>query len=278
MRAALPLIVAALLAVGGWYQAARLEQRLTVLESRQPVDPSADAGPTPDDRLSTMESALKSMSESFFNQATDVAELKQERERLRKARIDLDDKTFSRVETPLGPLFVQAEGIRRKAEDTTVDLLIGNPSAASLVNASLRARWGRSYEPSGDFQLWQDGLKEREFPIKDTLRPGSWSRYTLHLDTGPVTQVGFLEIAIDAKTVLLQDVATTTTAPRPTTTSLPRKPVADIVGEDRPEPDLDSASKKPTPARPPTKPATVSTTTKPKPASPPRPAPTRPLP
>ena len=269
MRSALSLLAAGLLVIVAWYQASTVEHRLAQLEALGQKGEAASDEPTLDDRLTTVESTVKNMSESFFNQATDVSELKQERDRIRKARLDLEEKTFSRVETQLGPLCVQAEAVRRKPDETAIDLLIGNPTTATLVNSLVRTRFGRAYEPPADFQLWQDGLKEREFTIKDPLRPGAWSRYTLHLETGPVTQVGFLEISIDTKTVLLQDVAetTTTTLPRPPAILAPRRPPPpNPVDDDKPEPEAElldrvparKATLRPSTPRLPRPPVTVS--------------------
>lgn len=262
MRAALPLLVATVLAIVGWYQASMLEGRIAELESRGAKPATEEGAPTADERLTTVETTLKSLSESFFTQATDVTAMKQQLEHARKANIDLEEKTFVRVDTQLGPLFLQAENVRRKPEETAVDILIGNPAAATFVNATLRCRWGRIYDPNTDYQLWQDGLKEKEFVVKDPLRPGAWSRYTIHLETGPATQVGFLEVSIDTKTVLLQDVATptpTTTLPRPkptTPTTLPPArvppPSANDDEERKPEPDSGIFDVVPSTTTPPT--------------------------
>lgn len=272
MRVALPLVVVAILiAAASWYRAESLERRIAQLERTVPAKTDGAPAEPLTDRVGSLESAVKTLSESFFAQANDVSELKQDRERLRKARIDLDAKTFARLDTQLGPLFVQAEGVRRKPEDTTVDLLIGNPSSATFVDATIRARWGRAYEPNSDYQLWQDGLKEREFPIKDGLRPGAWNRYALHLDTGPVTLLGFLEISFDAKTVQMQEVTTTsTTTLRSTTTTRPADEPRDAGpprDEDMPEPDTGTELDTPKPVKPVSKPTPAPAVAHPGPAS-----------
>src|SRR2546429_9837074 len=107
MRAVLLLLLVAIAAVGLWLRDQRLSEHIAALEARFRPAPDHSAPESVGERLTALETTVKTLSESSFAQATDLAQLKQERDRLRKARPDLGDKHFGRPHNQGGPAVLQ---------------------------------------------------------------------------------------------------------------------------------------------------------------------------
>jgi Protein of unknown function (DUF3251) len=172
------------------------------------------------EQLSSFESTITQLREQVGELEKQYGELQKELETQKITQQFLDhqyatasfdpaaDQGFVRLDTELGPFAVSLEDVRPFADGLRVRLHVGNLTSATIVGASLKAKWGPRLpqNATADFthyEAWHSSLKEQEVRISKNLEPGRWNNVTLALPGTKPEDFGHLELSMETEQISL---------------------------------------------------------------------------
>jgi hypothetical protein len=146
-----------------------------------------------------------------------------------RAALDPSAKTFERVDSQVGFFVVYIDSVRAVADGCEVVLGIGNPMSFSVKDAILHTKWGprfkaftakdieefgpyvdltrSNYQSTTDpnyyaeWDAWQKSLVATETTIGVPLQPGAWNKAEVRLAPCKPSDLGYLEVSLDSKTI-----------------------------------------------------------------------------
>lgn len=84
-----------------------------------------------------------------------------------------DEKRYQSIKTHAGPVLVILDGVRTEPDETTISMLIGNPTAAGFSGFKAKVQWGRKFDVNEASEY--NKLSSQNIEISDYLPAGSWT-------------------------------------------------------------------------------------------------------
>jgi len=119
--------------------------------------------------------------------------------------VDATHKGVQRLDTDLGSFLVSVDGVTPDFNGHKLNLDIGNPSMAEFNGFTLKAQWGKAFDPNGKvtYADWKESLKSKEVKFTEHLKPGHWNKIDLALAPAKPEQLKYIEIEMEVNYVML---------------------------------------------------------------------------
>ncbi len=122
-------------------------------------------------------------------------------------QIDTSSHAFQRVDTDSSTFLVALDRVIPYMNGYKLTVSIGNPSNATFTGARVKVRWGKAYNWAGfteaSYKQWQSTIQQKEIALKEDLVPGAWNPVDLLLVPATKDELGFLELSMTTKTMML---------------------------------------------------------------------------
>jgi hypothetical protein len=133
---------------------------------------------------------------------TDVRKLKYSQNEF--AVLSPDEKGFSKVDTPIGPLLFSLGDMKPYADGYRVNIEIGNPNNATFKDLKLKIKWGARYDYKKQlFSEWEKSLRVKETTISKAIKPGTWNKVSVILSPASASEVGTLRFSAESNKISL---------------------------------------------------------------------------
>jgi hypothetical protein len=127
-------------------------------------------------------------------------------ENLKRASATFDPASpnkYLRVETDAGFLLVSLGKVEPYLDGYKVELLIGNPLAATFDGFEVRATWAPRLKDNSGYLEWNKKKRNQIFSFTQKLITGRWNSTTLIFPETKPDQFGFLDVSLSVNTLSL---------------------------------------------------------------------------
>ena len=121
--------------------------------------------------------------------------------------LDTSSRAFKRLDTDIGSFLVSLEDVTPYLNGYKLSLSIGNPSGGTVSGIKVKAKWSTQYDwgkyDADSYKAWESKIHEQEVSLTQAMKAGSWNKVELILVPASSQELGYLEISMDAQTVVL---------------------------------------------------------------------------
>ena len=152
-----------------------------------------------------VEQELSRLDSSLNSLATDYAVIDSNINKYRTCIFHRNSKSFQRVDTDVGQLFISLTGISEQQDNYTLHLSIGNPFLFEIPGFILNLKWGKPFNPSGSVTHddWIKSLPSKDEHFTEHLKSGRWNKIDIPLGPVKTEELEYITIGMAVDNIML---------------------------------------------------------------------------